>query len=56
MKGMSWFEILEVVVKKILSALAKVLVFLIWTTFKGVEILLHELNESMHRYLFKNGG
>jgi hypothetical protein len=49
---MTFGEVIGVIAKKLLVAIAKVLVFLIWTITSAIEVLLRELNTAMREYLF----
>jgi hypothetical protein len=51
---MTWSEILGEAVKKLLLAIAKVAVFILWVVLTGIQVILRELIASMRKFLFPN--
>jgi len=46
-------EVIGNIFKKLLKAIAKVIVFLIWTVTSAIAVLLREVNEAMRQWLFE---
>jgi hypothetical protein len=49
---MSAGEVIGIILKKLLKAIAKVTVFVLWLVTSALEVLLRELNAAMRQYLF----
>jgi hypothetical protein len=49
---MTWIEITEEITKKTLTAVAKIIVFIVWLVLTPVQLLLTELLKTMKAWLF----